>query len=347
MAKHADSSLFSSLLAVLLFSVVILLAVVFVFSIQKYDAVARLEAYAAKRVPFLAAETPSALSADEGAAYIRAQEAMDPEEINETLRAIRQTELEAIRAQREAELEAMREQQAEQIEAMQAQRLSDMMDGTENVWSMFEDYVFIGDSRVLGFSYYGFLPENRVLAELGATILGVSDKLWQIRQLDPSYIYLSFGANDLVSYIWPTGPEYAARYKQAVELLQSEFPYATVVVNSIPAIRESSLHTQEIYYRVPEFNEALRQMCEETGAVFVDNDAVAAAHTELYAGDGIHFDPGFYRYWAATMMEAVLEAGETALFEPDETSLPDLDEELLLEMEEYGLIDNQTAENEE
>ena len=337
MAKHSadgGEELFPALMLALLFCVVVLSAVVFAFCVKRYDVVSHAEA----ALPFLAHES-TGVSDAEGVAYIRSQEALDPGAVDEALRAIRQAELEAVRAEREAQLEALRERKAEEIAAMRAQRLEDMMNGTTDVWPLFADYVLIGDSRVVGFSYYGFLPESRVIAELGATILGVSDKLWQIRQADPAYICLSFGANDLITYFWPTGPEYAARYKQLVELLQAEFPDALIVVNSIPAIRESSLHTQSIYYRVPEFNEALRDMCAETGAVFVDNDAVADAHTEMYAGDGIHFAPGFYPYWGANIIESVLEYEEGGSIDVDESALPALDEETMRDMREYGLLD--------
>jgi len=336
MAKHTadDRDFMPALLTLLMFCVVVLLAVICAFCVLRYDAVVRAEA----ALPFLARETAS-VSADDGVAYILAQEALDPAEVDEALREARQAELEAIRAQREAELAALREQQAEEIAAMRARRLEDMMNGTTDVWPLFADYVLIGDSRVVGFSYYGFLPESRVIAELGATILGVSDKLWQIHQVDPAYICLSFGANDLITYRWPTGPEFAARYRELVALLQSEFPDALIVVNSIPAIRESSLHTQSIYYQVPEFNEALRAMCAEAGAVFVDNDAIADAHTDLYAGDGIHFAPGFYPYWGANILEAVIEYEEGELIDIDESALPALDEADLRDMEQFGLLD--------
>lgn len=223
-----------------------------------------------------------------GIEYIRSQESLDPAEVENRIKGIR----------------------AEELAASRAQRLEDLANGTINVWSMFEDYVVIGDSRALGFSYYGHLPEERVIAELGATILGVEDKLDMIRRLNPSNIYLSFGANDLNTYLWMDGTSYAERYRQLIELLQTEFPGAVIVVNSILPIHEPSYSSQSIYQKVPEFNEALRRMCGETGAIFVDNTDMAEAHADLYEGDGIHFSSAFYPYWAANMIETALESGK-------------------------------------
>ena len=233
-------------------------------------------------------EKEAAATAAAGIEYIRAQELMDPGEVESRIKAIRAAELAAQRAQ----------------------RLEDLATGAIDVWSMFEDYVIIGDSRALGFSYYGHLPEDRVIAELGATILGVEDKLDLIRPLNPATIYLSFGANDLNTYFWTEGPDYAARYKQLVELLQSEFPDATIVVNSILPIHEPSYSKDALYQKVPQFNDALCQMCADTGVIFVDNTEMAEAHAALYEGDGIHFMSAFYPYWGANMIEAVLESME-------------------------------------
>ena len=230
----------------------------------------------------------AAAAAAAGVEYIRAQELLDPAEVESQIKAIRAAELAAQRAQ----------------------RLEDLATGAIDVWSMFEDYVIIGDSRALGFSYYGHLPEDRVIAELGATILGVEDKLDMIRPLNPGTIYLSFGANDLNTYLWTEGPDYAHRYRQLVELLQSEFPDAVIVVNSILPIHEPSYSKDALYAKVPQFNEALRQMCADAGVIFCDNTEMAEAHAGLYEGDGIHFMSAFYPYWGANMIEAVLESME-------------------------------------
>ena len=223
-----------------------------------------------------------------GIDYIRNQESLDPGEVESAIKEIR----------------------ARELAAMRQQRLNDLSTGAIDVWSLFEDYVIIGDSRALGFSYYGHLPEERVIVELGATILGVEEKLDMIRPLNPSYIYLSFGANDLNTYFWTEGADYAARYRELVELLQREFPDATILVNSILPIHEPAYSKDALYAKVPDFNAALSQMCAETGVIFVDDTAMAEAHADLYEGDGIHFKSTFYPYWGANMIEALLESTE-------------------------------------
>lgn len=237
--------------------------------------------------PETAAETPPA-SVSEGVAYIRTLEAQDPGEVEAVVRANRQEELAATRQQ----------------------RIEDLTSGAADVWSMFEDYVIIGDSRALGFSYYEHLPEDRVLAEMGRMLYAVDDMIDEIRVFDPVVIYLSFGVNDLDSHMWESGEAYAERYGAVIDHLQREFPDTTLVVNSIHPIIEPAFHQDPIYENIPEMNDCLRQMCAEKGVVFVDNTPLCEEHIDLYEGDGIHFQSAFYAYWAANMIEAVLEAGE-------------------------------------
>ncbi len=239
------------------------------------------------------AEAPVPASVAEGVAYIRSLEAQDPAEVEDIVRAVRQ----------------------EELAAMRQQRIEDLATGATDVWSLFEDYVIVGDSRPLGFSYYGHLPEDRVLAEMGRMLYAVDDMIDEIRKFDPSVIFLSFGVNDLDSHLWESGESYAERYGEVIDHLQREFPDATLVVNSIQPIIEPTFHLDSIYEKIPEMNECVRQMCAEKGVVYVDNTPLCEAHIDLYEGDGIHFRSSFYAYWAANMFETMLEyeEGEPAL----------------------------------
>ncbi|MDE5758924.1 MAG: hypothetical protein K2H85_09990, partial [Allobaculum sp.] len=66
-----------------------------------------------------------------------------------------------------------------------------------SIWNLFDDAVFIGDSRVYGFMSYGFIPSTQVLAAGGYTIQNISEYLSSVALLQPEVIYLSFGINDM------------------------------------------------------------------------------------------------------------------------------------------------------
>ena len=52
---------------------------------------------------------------------------------------------------------------------------------------------------------------------------------------------------------------------------------------------------------IPQFNEVLRQLCEEEGVTFIDNSELLS--DELYEQDGIHFRPEYHRKWAIHMIQ--------------------------------------------
>ena len=55
-------------------------------------------------------------------------------------------------------------QQKDRRQAEKDEIMRQVEAGEIDVWSLFTDYVLMGDSRAVGFSYYGFMPEERVIA---------------------------------------------------------------------------------------------------------------------------------------------------------------------------------------
>ena len=80
--------------------------------------------------------------------------------------------------------EQLRQIEHQHVLAEREQRIQELIDNQNGVWKYFENYVILGDSRAVGFSYFGFLDESRVLAESGATILQVSEKLDELAELE-------------------------------------------------------------------------------------------------------------------------------------------------------------------
>ena len=220
-----------------------------------------------------------------GIAYLEAQEAKDPTQVDEILRVRRE----------------------EQLKREHDQLLEELSSGEKDVWSMFEDYVLLGDSRAVGFYYYDFLPHSRVLAEGGDTIRKVADHLEDIRALNPSYVYLCYGINDVSIGFWDEPEEYAAEMIEVVHSINEVVPQAKVVVSSIFPATDPAFELSEKWRRIPEFSAAVHEACDENGIIFVDNDEIAAQHMDWFQPDGIHLMTYFYPLWAANLIIGVLE----------------------------------------
>lgn len=174
----------------------------------------------------------------------------------------------------------------------------------ESPWKAFEsiDYCMIGDSRVSGFSIYGFLDQTRVFAEDGAVITMMRDYYTSFEALSPERVFISFGINDMLTGIW-NGPQvYADAVLKETNALKEHAPDAVYYINSILPALPPALYDKEVWQQVPEYNEALRDMCRENGFIYVDNGPLVEEHGNLYAGDGIHVGPDFYSFWGKNML---------------------------------------------
>lgn len=197
------------------------------------------------------------------------------------------------------------ENQIKQVKA--AERKAALESGEIDVWTLFNDSVIMGDSRAVGFYYYGFLGTDRVLAEAGATILKISEYTPSAQVVNPSSIFLCFGLNDISIGIWPTVEDYIAEYDKQIADLRTAIPGAQVyVVSTIPAT-DPAFNKASVWRNIPEWNEALKAHFADSDVHFIDISETVAEHQDLYDIDGIHMQKAFYDYWAIAIMAGVTE----------------------------------------
>ena len=164
-----------------------------------------------------------------GVQWLQEQEAHSPDDVEAELKAIRQAELDAMRDEWRAKLYS----------------------GEISVWSLFEDYAMLGDSRTSGFTYYGYLAPERVFADSGATIKKVIDHLEELVALNPSIIFLTYGINDVGIGYWPTPEDYVNEINNTLALLKEHLPNATVYVCSIIPALEPAFKRGPAWREIP------------------------------------------------------------------------------------------------
>ncbi|MCQ2418488.1 MAG: GDSL-type esterase/lipase family protein [Clostridia bacterium] len=230
-----------------------------------------------------AAQAPSPV--EKGIRFLESQEAQDPGEVAEVLAEIRQKELDAAREQ----------------------KIESLLSGEVNVWSQFRDFVILGDSRAVGYWVFDFLDKSRVLADGGETIANVPDRLEGIKALNPSYIFLCYGLNDVSIGYWDTKEEYVEAFAETIALLQKEVPNAKLIVSSILPARDPAFDLDSSWRQIPEYSALVGQWCAEHSIAFADNDAISETYSYYWQNDGIHVMPEFYPYWAANLIIASWE----------------------------------------
>ncbi len=232
-------------------------------------------------------EEPQSPQVLEGVAYLEALETKDPG----TIEQIR------------------REMYQQKLDAQREELLHKLTSGEIDPFSMFQDYVIMGDSRAVGFWYRNFLDKGRVLADGGHTIRNIEGQMDQLVSLNPATIYLCYGLNDISIGYWKTSEEYTTEYLAMIRMIQEKLPDATIVVSSILPARDPAFNRSSKWRNIPQWSDALEQVCRENGIVFANCDQLAADYPNLWDPDGIHFREAFYPYWASNLVAATLMKG--------------------------------------
>lgn len=208
-----------------------------------------------------------------GLSYIEKQENADTDQLNYKLSTIRSQELEKA-----------------------------YQDGKINIFAFYQDYAFFGDSRVTGFSTYGYLDSSRVLAKTGQTIVNIKDWKPQIKKMRPTHLYFSYGVNDIQSNLDESLGGYDTYYeKQIKEILKLCPSGTTVTVNSILPVSAGAEEKNANWKNIDAYNQKIKKMCKRNHWTYIDNDSICDSDS-IYEGDGIHFVPSFYQVWAMHML---------------------------------------------
>ena len=226
-----------------------------------------------------------------------------PAEVPEQLAALEKQDAKAV----EKEIKRLR------VEAMLKKaehELSDEIDESESgIWAMFDNYVFMGDSRCVGFSYYKFLRDDRVFAAGGNTIRDILTDIDKLKKISPATLYLCYGLNDTGIGYWESGEAYGAELADIFDTLQKELPDTMIVASSILPATEAALEKNPVWRKIPDFDKALQKVCAQKGVVYVDNSALVEQYMDsLYDDDGVHLRPAFYPMWAKNLYIAALMA---------------------------------------
>lgn len=218
-------------------------------------------------------------------------------------------------------------QVSRQVSRSRNQQLALQLAKDENaIFQAMDDALIFGDSRASGFSYFGFLPENKVPAGIGDTISRLSDFPALVQAAKPAWMYFAYGLNDLEIALDGSADneqavrEFTKRYASGIQELQNASPDSQAAVCSILEVTPDAIKKQPLYAHIPEWNEAIQTMCDENGWVYVDGQGLPASmEQDPYQDDGIHFWTDFYPAWAACM----LNASRPELFEAADESWTD------------------------
>lgn len=178
----------------------------------------------------------------------------------------------------------------------------------------FEDAVFIGDSRTVGLSQYGSMPQATFYAETGFTIykfftepivqLPDSDEKITVEQAlsenQFKKVYLMIGINEMGR---GTLDEFMAEYTKVVERIKELQPDAVVILEAIMKVGAKKSDSDPIFNNpnITARNEAISKLADNKRVFYFDMNPVVVDEkgnlNAQYSFDGIHLKAQYVQIW--------------------------------------------------
>lgn len=171
----------------------------------------------------------------------------------------------------------------------------------------FSNCVVVGDSVTEGLSAYGFLSDDQVFCEIGASVMHSGKLFTAAARTYPNNAFFAFGMNDMGNY--NGNPKaFTDHYTELLKEFHKISPKTRIYVCSISKPSDRTLKKRKILRNYKKFNDAIEQMCEssklsDVKPVYINVTGILEDHSNLYAGDGIHAQPAYYPYWLDMMAE--------------------------------------------
>ena len=169
-----------------------------------------------------------------------------------------------------------------------------------------DETIFIGDSNTYRLATYSLTSWQNNLSAVGMGIQhvtstpsmyfkGMSDPVYMARavaMMQPRRIVITYGTNNTDSSV----DNFINQYRTALDAIKKEWPYADIIINSIPPVavfRANAANTQK---NIDAFNKALADFAKEEGYQFLNSSEVLKDPTSGYAridymiGDGLHLN---------------------------------------------------------
>lgn len=172
---------------------------------------------------------------------------------------------------------------------------------------IFEDTIFMGDSITEGLYYMEVIDKSKVVASMGASILKAKEELPKVASLVPKRVVLLYGMNDVIlfdeSNEWTSIDSFKANYKELLQTLKNQLPYAEIYVQSPLSVEEGNVNASPRLTNdnIDKFKIAVEEVCKEVDVHYVDINFIVKNDNTLRGEDGIHLNYDFYVQWLSLL----------------------------------------------
>ena len=144
------------------------------------------------------------------------------------------------------------------------------------------------------------LDTSKVVAEKGMHLDQTGDLIRTAAELKPEVLFLALGLNDISGTDGDTDA-FIEKYKAVLANVREQMPDAVIYINCVLPVSAQKEEEEPVYAKIPDYNTALKAMCDEEGITFIDNTEIVK--DEYYEQDGEHMKAEYYPIWAEHMAE--------------------------------------------
>ena len=204
-----------------------------------------------------------------------------------------------------AGLEYIRQEEAGDVAEIETKisLLEQQESGEEDQRSIREKFsaaMILGDSIPYGFVEFNVLNASNVTAQIGAHLTQMDGQIERAKAMSPVVVFISIGEND-VEATNGNVDLFIEQYTDLLDKIERELPDANMFVNSVFPVQEKAIDKEPALADIPEYNEALSELCVSREIGFIDNTEFV--QDRYYEPDGQHFKAEFYSVWAEHMAE--------------------------------------------
>lgn len=174
--------------------------------------------------------------------------------------------------------------------------------------------IFAGDSITTGLTAYGAVDQigiggnKKVVASVGLNTTSFRtgrdfsgrSALETIAATRPYRVYIMLGTNE-ISY--QSSGRVIDGYRKIVESIKKQSPDTDIVLLAVPPVTRAAQQSRTGFQNIPELNQKLEKMAEESGVHYYDwtavvKDGSGCLDSRYSAGDGIHWTYSAYQLFA-------------------------------------------------
>ncbi|MBR5874099.1 MAG: Ig-like domain-containing protein [Oscillospiraceae bacterium] len=168
-----------------------------------------------------------------------------------------------------------------------------------------DNTLFIGDSNTVRTQVYGHTTWNNVVAAVSMGVQHIPNLKMTyfkgykeavtvpeaVKIIQPQRIIITYGTNNTLGF---TVEDFIKMYKDGLNAIKKAYPYAEIIINSIPPVDKERENTAITMQTIDKMNKALSEMAKEEGYKFINSaealkdEKTGFAKKDYTIGDGVH-----------------------------------------------------------